>query len=198
MNHIVCVSGSSRVNSYTSFALRVVARALEDAGVSVSFTDVSSLTLNFPGQPETEDAQALRASVKSASAVVLATPEYHGTFSAALKLVIENLGFPSALSGKPVGLLGVASGRIGAIKSLEQLRGVCSHTGAIVLPRATSIAGVRAAFSSTGEVTDNAVREALEELARSLSAFMRDHVCPKYVLEDAVRSGSVAPWPTQV
>ena len=60
------------------------------------------------------------------------------------KLVIENLGFPSVLAGKPVALVGVAAGRIGAIKSLEQLRGVCSHVGALVLPGAVSVAGVRA------------------------------------------------------
>ncbi len=32
-----------------------------------------------------------------------------------MKLVIENLGHPSVLSGKPVALLGVASGAIGAV-----------------------------------------------------------------------------------
>ena len=36
-----------------------------------------------------------------------------------MKLVIENLGFPSVLAGKPVALLGMAAGAIGAIKSLE-------------------------------------------------------------------------------
>jgi NAD(P)H-dependent FMN reductase len=35
---------------------------------------------------------------KVAAAIVLATPEYHGSFSSVLKLVIENLGFPSALA----------------------------------------------------------------------------------------------------
>ena len=65
--------------------------------------------------------------MKSATGVILATPEYHGSFAAVMKLVIENLGFPSLLAGKPVALLGVAAGQIGAIKSLEQLRSVCSH-----------------------------------------------------------------------
>ena len=34
--------------------------------------------------------------------VVLATPEYHGSFSSVMKLMIENLGFPSVLEGKSV------------------------------------------------------------------------------------------------
>jgi NAD(P)H-dependent FMN reductase len=34
--------------------------------------------------------------VMEAGGVVLASPEYHGSFAAMTKLVIENMGFPSA------------------------------------------------------------------------------------------------------
>ena len=57
--------------------------------------------------------------IRRSTGVVLATPEYHGSFSSVMKLMIENLGFPSVLAGKSVALLGVAGGSIGAIKSLE-------------------------------------------------------------------------------
>jgi len=40
----------------------------------------------------------------------LATPEYDGSLSSVMKLVIENLGFPSVLAGKPVALMGVGGG----------------------------------------------------------------------------------------
>jgi NAD(P)H-dependent FMN reductase len=141
----------------------------------------------------------LRAAVRDAAGVVLATPEYHGSMSAMIKLAIENMGFPSALSGKPVALLGVAAGRIGAVKSVEQLRGVCGHVGALVVPNAISIASVRAAFDADGRVTDPGTDEALRGLARSLESFMRDYVCPKFVMEAAVRDGSIAPpWAATV
>ena len=65
------------------------------------------------------------------------------------KLIIENLGFPSVLATKPVALLGVAAGQIGAIKSLEQLRSVLSHVGAIVLPGPVSVAGVQGVFDES-------------------------------------------------
>ena len=91
------------------------------------------------GSPEVDE---FVEKVSRATGVIFATPEYHGSFSSVTKLAIENLGFPSVISGKPVALLGVAAGAIGAIKSLEQLRGVCSHVGAIVLPGPVSVAGV--------------------------------------------------------
>jgi NAD(P)H-dependent FMN reductase len=199
MNSIVCISGTSRPDNYTSRALAVVADELVRLGTRPEFFDARTLTLGFPGQATTPDSERLVHAVAAASAVVLATPEYHGTFAATTKLIIENLGYPSVLSGKPVALLGVAAGRIGAIKSLEQLRGVCAHTGAIVLPGAISIAGVRGAFGEDGSVTDAGAEAALRGLAGALVAFMKDYVCPKYVLEDMVRQdAAVAPWAATV
>jgi FMN reductase len=121
--------------------------------------------------------------------VVLATPEYHGSCSSVIKLVIENLGFPSALAGKPVALVGVAAGQIGAIKALEHLRSVCSHVGAIVLPGLVSVASVRAAFDESGRVTDPKVEKRLHDAARGLLDYINTSVCPRLTLEAMVREG---------
>lgn len=111
-----------------------------------------------------------------------------------------NLGFPSPLAGKPVALLGVAAGRIGAIKSIEQLRGVCGHVGALVVPGSVSIASVQKAFDTDGRCTDTGTEAALRSLATSLLGFMRDYVCPKFIMEAAVRADDEAgaPWTTTV
>ncbi len=159
--------------------------------------DARELSLSFPGQPDTDDAVRLRDAVTHAGGIVLASPEYHGGFGAMTKLIIENLGFPSVMAGKPVALLGVAAGRIGAIKTIEQLRGVCSHVGAIVIPGAVSIASVRAAFDKEGIITDVPTEKALRGLAASLVNFMKDYICPKYTLEAMVRR-EAQPWTAEV
>jgi hypothetical protein len=85
------------------------------------------------------------------------------------------------------------------VKSIEQLRGVCGHVGALVVPNAISIANVHEAFDASGRVTGPGIEESLRGLARSLESFMRDYVCPKFVLEAAVREGAVAPpWTAAV
>jgi NAD(P)H-dependent FMN reductase len=139
---ILVVNGSVRPGNYTAKASAlVVAELQKDPQVAVEVIDPAQLDLPLPGsRPGAESTRLLKEKVAAAAGIVLATPEYHGSFSSVTKLVIENLGFPSALAGKPVALLGVAAGSIGAIKSLEQLRSVCAHVGALALPLPVSVA----------------------------------------------------------
>ena len=197
MPKIVCISGTSRPDNYTSKALAVVTAELELRGHSPIVVDARDLTLAFPGQDPTPDGERLRAVVGDCGGVVLATPEYHGGFSAMTKLIIENLGFPSLLAGKPVALVGVAAGRIGAIKSLEQLRGVCAHVGALVVPGSVSVAGVRAAFDEDGNCLDEGTEAALRGAAGALVDFLKNYVCPRYVLESMAREDG-KPWTTAI
>ncbi len=104
-----------------------------------------------------------------------------------LKLIIENLGFPSVLAGKPIALLGVAAGRIGAIKSLEQLRSVCSHVGAIVLPGPVSVARVRNVFDGNGACHDREIERQLRGVGTNLLNYLHTSVCPQAALEEMVR-----------
>ena len=193
LRQIVCISATSRPDNFTSRAVGIVVDELTLLGLSPELIDARELTLAFPGLPPTEDAERLRAAVEGADGVLLATPEYHGGYSAMTKLIIENLGFPSVLAGKPIALLGVAAGRIGAIKALEQLRAVCAHVGGLVLPGAVSVAGVQGAFDADGQCTDEGIEAALRGIGTALQGFIRDYVCPKYALEAMVREGQ-DPW----
>jgi chromate reductase len=197
MRNIVCISGTCRPGNYTSRALAMVVSELKSIGENVTTLDARDLVLSFPGQEATPDSKRLLEAVKKASGIVLASPEYHGGICAMTKLIIENLGFPSSLAGKPMALLGVAAGRIGAIKSLEQLKGVCSHVGAIVVPGSVSIAGVRAVFDDDGHCLDEGSGRALQGVAAALTGFLDNYVCPKFILEEMVRD-SERPWTTAI
>jgi NAD(P)H-dependent FMN reductase len=197
MQDIVCISGTNRPDNYTIRALKIVIDELKKNSANPVLFDARDLSLAFPGHPETEDAQQLRTAVEKAVGIVIATPEYHGSFCAMTKLIIENLGFPSALAEKPIALLGVAAGRIGAIKSLEQLKGICSHIGAIVVPGSVSIAGVQNLFDENGNCKDEATEAILRRSAHSIIGFLKEYVCPKHALEEMVRVQAKS-WSTNV
>ncbi len=189
---IVTVCGSVRPGNFTSKALALVIDEFRKRhDVELTPLDLGVIDLPPPGRPAKDrGAEHFRQTVQDATGVVFATPEYHGSFSSGIKLAIENLGFPSVLAGKAVALLGVAAGQIGAIKSLEHLRSVCSHVGAIVLPAFVSVARVQELFDEDGRCLDAATEKRIRGVATGLMDYIEGAICPKIVLEAMVRAKS--------
>ncbi len=186
---IVIITGSIGSGSYTAKAAQLVADEFNNYDfITLETIRPEKYDISFPGSAGGKtDAQLLQRKISEASGIILATPEYHGSFSGLLKMTIENLGYPSALAGKPVALLGVASGAIGAVKSLEHLRSVCSHVGALVLPGPVSIAAVEEYFDKEGNCTDPIIEKRIRSLAGNMINFLRNHINPKIALEELVR-----------
>ncbi len=192
--NIAIVCGSVRPGNYTAKALALVEDELgKQPKVKVNPIDLDTFNLPFPGKPARDSSpERLRQIVREATGVVIATPEYHGSFSSVIKLAIENLGFPSPLAGKPVALLGVAGGQIGAIKSLEHLRSVCSHVGALVLPNLVSVPRVKEVFDEQGRCLDGRMEKLIRNLATSLLDYIEGAICPRIALEAIVRGEAEA------
>ena len=190
---IVAVGGSVRPGNFTSKALQLTVNEIRTnhPKITIDLFDPASLNLGLPGaENPSPQIKQLNEAVSKATGIIFATPEYHGSYSSVIKLVIDNLGFPSAVAGKPVALLGVAAGRIGAIKALEHLRSVCSHIGAIVLPGPVSVASVNTVFDDDGHCLDPELEKRIRGTATSLIDYIHNHICPKLALEAMVRDSS--------
>ena len=186
---IVAILGTARPGNFTSKALALVTDEIEKhEGIALDVIEPGTMNLPLPGtDPGSADMKALRDTVSNAIGVVFSTPEYHGSYSSVSKLVIENLGFPSVLATKPVALLGVAAGQIGAIKALEHLRSVLSHVGAIVLPGPVSVARVGTVFDESGRCLDATTETRIRGVATNLIDYIHRNICPQVALEQMVR-----------
>jgi FMN reductase len=186
---IALIVGSVRDGNFTKKAVNLVADELRRCeGVTVNVIDLADHVLQLPGRTLAEStAPHLQAAVRRATGLVVATPEYHGSYSSVIKLAIDNLGYPSGIGGKPVALLGVAAGVIGAIKALEHLRSVLSHVGGIVLPMPVSVARVNTVFDDAGNCLDPAVEKLVRGVATHLLDYIDSNICPKLALEALVR-----------
>lgn len=165
--NIVIVSGSSRKENFTSKVLAIAIGELRRRKVSFEYIDSARIKLSFPGQAETKDSKHLNKGVKDCEGLILATPEYNGSFSSMMKLIIENLGYPSMLEGKPIALIGIAAGQTGAVKALEHMRSMCAHNGAIVVPTTVSVSTVQEKFDDD-KCTDPKLEKRICELVNSL------------------------------
>ncbi len=190
---LLAIQGSARPGNFTAKALRLVTDEVASQHPEVQFEilDPTHLELPLPGTGEpSAELLAWQTKAREATGVILATPEYHGSYSSVMKLVIDNLGFPSALRGKPIALLGVAAGQIGAIKALEHLRSVTSHIGALVLPGPVSVAGVQGVFDAEGHCLDPAIEKRIRGVPTSLLDYIHQNLCPRLALEAMAREGS--------
>jgi len=187
---ISMILGSARRNNPTEMAYRIALKELQQfKSVEVVEIIPSELKLSVPGvESEKLDQEWLQQMVKNTEGVIIVTPEYHGGFSSLIKLVIENLGYPSALSGKAVSLIGVAGGQMGAVKSLEQLRSVCFHVGALVLPGSVSIPMSRFVFDEDGNCLDAEIGMLIKDCISRLVQFVQDMKSPEISTEDMSKS----------
>lgn len=187
--HVAAILGSLRRGSRTRHVLDVVLNRLRQRKhLSIDVIDPSTMTLAFPGEPGAPVfAEELITRVTPADALVLATPEYHGSYSSVIKIIIDNLGYPSAMANKPTVLVGVASGRIGAVKALEHLRSVCAHVGCIVLPNPVSVARVNDVLTEQGLCTVPEVQDLLENAADYLVDYLNGLGPQERSLEEVVR-----------
>jgi len=108
---IVVFIGSVRPGNMTAKASALIVDEIDkhkDAAVEV--IDPAEIDLALPGTAKDSSVMDnLQQQVSDATGIIFATPEYHGSYSSVIKLIIEQLGYPSVLSGKPIALLGVAA-----------------------------------------------------------------------------------------
>lgn len=172
---ILALCGSLREGSYTQHALRRAAAAATAAGALVTTLDLGEQPLPFcDGRKDfdsyPESARRLRELAAEADALLLATPEYHNSFSGVMKNALDLLSFDQ-LAGKVCALISIAGGG-SAMSSLSHLRIVLRAVHAWVLPQQVMIPSAWQAIAD-GEVADPKLAARLEELGRELVAKAR-------------------------
>ncbi|MFF9763146.1 MULTISPECIES: NADPH-dependent FMN reductase [Streptomyces] len=169
---ILGILGSAAKDSVTREVLLRVGERVERSGGRF---DVVDLAVEFPRAHALEDyddpppgsqTALLRARVARADGAVLATPVYHGSFSALLKNALDHLT-GDALAGRPVGLIAAGGGPRGAGTACDQLRTVVRALSGWATP--THVA-TTAADLTPGEPLDFLDRR-LDDLIGELLSF---------------------------
>ncbi|AKP77506.1 MULTISPECIES: NADPH-dependent FMN reductase [Priestia] len=131
--NILIINGSPRETGRTTQVTRELHKSYQS-----SFLDLSQLSLPiFTGEPhqyEIEEVKVLTEAIEKADGILLATPEYHGAMSGALKNAFDFLN-SAYFAHKPVALVAVAGGGKGGINALNNLRTVTRALYANVLSK---------------------------------------------------------------
>jgi len=171
---ITGVCGAMRQGSTTSKALAIALAGAAEYDADTSLLELHDFDLVFAGSvPPDEypsDVLKLRQALRDSQGIILATPEYHGSLTGALKNMLDLMSIED-FETKIVGLVGVAGGHIGAINSLNTMKTICRHLHCWVLPQEVSIANSADMFDDDGTVRDPAIEERLRNVGQQLVKF---------------------------
>jgi chromate reductase len=176
---ILIFAGSIRNGSlHRRLALEAVAQ-LQAAGTEAVFADLRDYPMPlYDGDLETGEgippaAKAFKELVRQHDAIVIASPEYNGSFTALLKNAIDWISRPEAgesplavFRGKVAAIMSVSPGPAGGGRGLRHLRELLEMIGVTVIPEQLAIARGSQAFDSQ----DRLVRVEDTEVMRKLVA----------------------------
>ena len=164
---ILAVAGSLRESSYSTLAAKMALDLSENYGAVTTFLDLRYTKLPiYDPNDSTQNIQEARHVVEWADAFVLASPDYHGSISGALKNFLDH--FWEEFAGKTFGYI-CASHEKG-LTVMDQMRTAVRQCYGWSLPYGISIDGEQD-FNDHGEIINILLNRRLRMLARDLVVY---------------------------
>ncbi|MGK6324589.1 NADPH-dependent FMN reductase [Sphingomonas sp. DT-51] len=177
---VVGIGGTIGGVSSTERALRVALDAACAEGFRTRLfggEDMARLPLYDPrATSRTAEERAFVDSVRDASAVIIASPGYHGSISGVVKNALDLLEETARderpyLADLPVGLIATAYGWQATGSTIAALRSIVHALRGWPTPFAAAINTQLTKFDDAGGVSDPAVRDQLQLIGRQVARF---------------------------
>ncbi|MCY7377289.1 MAG: NAD(P)H-dependent oxidoreductase [Pyrinomonadaceae bacterium] len=179
---ILAFAGSLREHSYSKRVVKTAIKGAEAAGAEVTYIDLRDYPMPIYNSDDHEkdgfSANALKFQKLLAAhdGLLIASPEYNGSLSGALKNAIDwasrqsdEYKMGAVFKGKIAAIMTESPGAFGGIRCLGHLRGVLSILLVNVLPSEIAVGNVGKMFDGNSvEMTDEKMKKVLEDLAESL------------------------------
>lgn len=177
-------AGSLRRASYNRALLRACVE-LAPAGLALEIVEIADVPLydeDVERAGEPAGVGRLRAAVRGADGLLIATPEYNHGVPGVTKNAVDWLSRPpraSVLGGKPVAILGASPGMTGTARGQSQLRQAFEFTDSYCLPQPeVLVARAHEKFDADGRLTDEKTREHLGRFLSAFAAWIRRFAAP--------------------
>jgi FMN reductase len=163
--NVLGVAGSTRRGSYSTKMLNIALEYAKKRGSDVRLLEVGKLPLYDPNAAASEEVEQAAAAVIWANAIVLASPDYHGSMSGALKNFLDH--FYEEFAGKLFGYI-VASHEKG-LTVMDQMRTAVRQCYGWSMPYGVSINGPQ--DLTGGEIVNVRLSKRLEMMSRDLVVY---------------------------
>ena len=179
---VLVFAASTRTGSLNRKLAGLAALELRQAGLDVTLADLAGFPMPlYDGDTEAaqglpENARRFKELVRGHDALVIASPEYNGSFSALLKNTIDWISRPASgepmlavFRGKPAAILSTSPGPGAGNRGLKHLRELLQMIGMNVIDAQVAVPKAFAAFDTEGQLVRAEDRAALQLLADQLA-----------------------------
>ncbi|MFA9556615.1 NADPH-dependent FMN reductase [Evansella sp. AB-rgal1] len=137
---IAIINGSMNKNSFTKKLLNIISERLQKTGATITFIDVRELQLPVyePNMELPEQLKEVSQQLIEADGIVVGVPEYHGSYTGAVKNLLDYFGFKE-FEKTPIALLTTTGGLKAGTNTLNHLRLVFRNLHGIVIPEQFAI-----------------------------------------------------------
>lgn len=167
---IVGLSGSLRKGSFSTKILQSALQLAKEKGMEVDEIDLNELNLPFCDGSKTyplhPGVEILKEKIKSSKAIIIVTPEYHGSLSGVLKNALDLLD-TEQVAGKVVAIIGVMGGAY-SLDALNTLRLVFRQLNAWVVPQQLVVSKAYDALDEHGKLKNSDHQNRLIQLVDTL------------------------------
>ena len=176
--NIIGFAGSLRNGSYNRALLRVAAD-LVPKDTQLDIFDLEGIPLFNQDLEKSmpEKVKEFKAKVRSADAILIATPEYNYSIPGVLKNAIDWASRPpgdNSFEGKPVAVMSASTGMLGGARAQYQLRQVFVFLNMYPLNRPeVFITFANQKFDEKGKLTDEKAKELIKALLEALVAWAK-------------------------
>lgn len=170
------ICGTNRPNNVTSKVVKAYSALLITHNIQHEIVYLTELPKDFAfnndvmGEKSPVFSQVVQEKIAPSDKLVIISPEYNGGFPGVLKAFIDGI-WPKTLQGKKVALVGVASGRAGNLRGMDQLTNICHYLKMLVLPFKVPISSIEKYLDEQKELTDEGTLEVLNQQIEDFKAF---------------------------
>ena len=169
---ILALSGSLKADSLNQRLVKAAAQIAAEQGAEVNLIALRDYPLplfNEEIEPEENPIlNDLRGLFAAADGLLIASPEYNGSLTPALKNVIDwvsrpnkNTGYTPRYAQQTAAIIATSPGGLGGLRGLTHVREILTNLGTLVVPSQVAVPNAYEAFDENGKLVNSAMQDRL-------------------------------------
>ncbi|HVB03263.1 MAG TPA: NAD(P)H-dependent oxidoreductase [Chitinophagaceae bacterium] len=157
---ITIISGTNRKDSNTLKVASMYRQYIRELGSEASLLSLEGVDLNqrTAAFEEMENTQLI-----TAQCFIFILPEYNGSFSGAIKTMIDMSRYRECWWNKKALLTGLADGRGGNLRGMDHFTGILHYLKVTVHPNKLPISIIRSVMDESGQFIDQTTIRAIRQ-----------------------------------